>query len=166
MFLIAFWSPKQSKNEGDLCIVQGKPSWSSNSWRNQALELHNPLQKPNKDARRKGTEEINHTTISQVVESNLRDFRKLWNRKRKGIAVGQRANELQDNFATCKMDNFNLRNFRKLHLNLRNPPIIWDICSSTPFDIYLQIFVYKSLFSPCNPPMTSFPGWEVSRRGE
>ena len=82
------------------------------------------MQKLNKDARRKSTEEINHATISQVVESNLRDFRNLQNRKGKGITVGQRVDELQDNFVTCEMDNFNLRNFRKLHLNLRNPPVI------------------------------------------
>ena len=84
----------------------------------QALELHNPFPKPNEDARRKRTEEINHPAISQVVEFNLR------NRKRKGIAVRQRADKLQDNFATCRMDNFNLQNFRKLHLTLRNPPVI------------------------------------------
>ena len=100
------------------------------------------------------------------MESNLQNFCNLRNRKRKGITAGQRANKLQDNYATCEMDNFNLRNFRKLHLNLRNPPIIWDIfrklhlnlrnppiiwdiCESTLFDIYLQIFVCKSLFSPC-----------------
>ena len=31
--LIAFWSPKQSKNEGELYIVHGKDFGSSNSWR-------------------------------------------------------------------------------------------------------------------------------------
>ena len=90
----------------------------------QALELHNPFPKPNEDARRKRTEEINHPAISQVVEFNLRNFRNLRNRKRKGIAIRQKADKLQDNFATCEMDKFNLRNLRKLHLNLRNPPVI------------------------------------------
>ena len=33
MFLIAFCSPKQSKNEGELYIVHGKAFGSSNSWR-------------------------------------------------------------------------------------------------------------------------------------
>ena len=87
---------------------------------------------------------------------SLWNFCNMWNRKRKGIVAGQRADELHEIFATCEMDNF----------NLRNPPEIWDICIPTPFDIYLNIFVYKSLFYPCNPPMTSFLGWEVSRRGE
>nr|CAN82426.1 hypothetical protein VITISV_043782 [Vitis vinifera] len=72
---------------------------------------------PNEDARKKIIEEINDPAISQVVEFNLR------NRKRKGIIAGQRADKLQDNFATCEMDKFNLRNLRKLHLNLRNPPV-------------------------------------------
>ena len=72
------------------------------------MELHNPLQKLNKDARRKNTEEINHATISQVVESNLQDFPNLQNRKGKGITIGQRADELQDNFITCEINNFNL----------------------------------------------------------
>ena len=76
------------------------------------------MPKLNEDARRKNTKEINHATNSQVVESNLR------NRKGKGIVVGKRADELQEIFATCEMDNFNLQKFRKLHLNLRNPPII------------------------------------------
>ena len=31
--LIAFWSPKQSENEGELYIVHGKVFGSSNSWR-------------------------------------------------------------------------------------------------------------------------------------
>ena len=63
------------------------------------------MPKPNEDARKKNIKEINHPAISQVVEFNLR------NRKRKGIVVGQRADKLQDNFATYEMDNFNLRNF-------------------------------------------------------
>ena len=140
------------------------------------MELHNPLPKPNEDVRRKSIEEIAHATNLQVVESNLWDFRNLRNRKGKGIIAGQRAYELHEIFATCEMDSFNLWNFRKLHLNLRNfhklhlnlqnPPVIWNIYALTPFYIYLQIFVYKSLFYPCNPPMTSFLGWEVSRRGE
>ena len=88
------------------------------------MELHNPLPKPNEDARKKNTEEINHLAISQVVESNLQNFRNLRSRKGKGITAGQRADEFQDNFTTCEMDNFNLQNFRKLHLNLRNPPVI------------------------------------------
>ena len=70
------------------------------------------MPKPNEDARKKITKEINHPAISQVVESNLR------NRKRKGIAVGQRVDKWQDNFATYEMENFNLQNFNKLHLNL------------------------------------------------
>ena len=48
-------------------------------------------QKPNEDARKKSTEEINHPSISQVVESNLRNFHNLRNKKMKGIVAGQRA---------------------------------------------------------------------------
>ena len=42
-------------------------------------------QKPNEDARKKITEEINHPAISQVVESNLRNFRNLQNRRGKEL---------------------------------------------------------------------------------
>ena len=73
---------------------------------------------PDEDARKKITEEINHPAISQAVELNLRNFHNLRNRKRKGIAVGQRVDKWQDNFATYEMENFNLQNFNKLHLNL------------------------------------------------
>ena len=48
-------------------------------------------QKPNEDAMKKSTEEINHPSISQVVESNLRNFHNLRNKKMKGIVAGQRA---------------------------------------------------------------------------
>ena len=37
--LIAFWSPKQSKNEGELYIVHGKDFGSSNSWRTKLWSL-------------------------------------------------------------------------------------------------------------------------------
>ena len=67
------------------------------------MELHNPLPKPNEDARKKITEEINHPVISQVVESNLRNFCNLRNRKRKGIVAGQRTDELHEIFATCEI---------------------------------------------------------------
>ena len=43
VFLVAFWSLKQAKNEGELCVVHGKASWSSITWRIQTLELHSAL---------------------------------------------------------------------------------------------------------------------------
>ena len=44
--LIAFWSPKQFKNDGGATWTSyGKAFGSSNSWRNQALEPHIPLPK-------------------------------------------------------------------------------------------------------------------------
>ena len=56
VFLIAFWSPKQSKNEGELCIIHGKENGSSFTSRIQALELRSPLPKPIKNAMRKNRE--------------------------------------------------------------------------------------------------------------
>ena len=68
MFLIAFLSLKQAKNEGELCIVHGKPSWSSNTWRIQALELRNPLPKPNQECK----EEIRERNLTWTKESSRR----------------------------------------------------------------------------------------------
>ena len=56
VFFIAFWLPKQSKNEGDLCIVHGKANGSSFKWRIQDLELCSPFPKSIKNARRKNRE--------------------------------------------------------------------------------------------------------------
>ena len=56
VFLIAFWSPKQSKNEGELCIIHGKANGSSFTSIIQALELRSPLPKPIKNAMRKNRE--------------------------------------------------------------------------------------------------------------
>ena len=52
MFLIAFGSPKQSKIEGELCIIHGKANGSSFTGRIQALEFFSPL--PNAKSRMQG----------------------------------------------------------------------------------------------------------------
>ena len=69
-------------------------------------------------------------------KSTIQQFRKLWNptceifatceirRRKESLQDRERADKLQDNFATCEMDNFNLQHFLKLHLNLRNPLVI------------------------------------------
>ena len=51
MFLIAFLSPKQSKIEGELCIIHGKANGSSFTLRIQALELCSPLPKANQECK-------------------------------------------------------------------------------------------------------------------
>ena len=109
-------------------------------------------------------------------KSTIQQFRKLWNPTCEIFATCKIEEErnccrteswlVAGQFCNLRNHNFNLQNFCKLRLNLRNPLVIWDIWAPTPFDIYLQIFVCNSLFSPCNPPMTSFLGWEVSRRSE
>ena len=51
MVLIAFLSPKQSKKEGELCIIHGKANGSSFTRRIQALELCCPLPKANHECK-------------------------------------------------------------------------------------------------------------------
>ena len=51
VFLRAFLSPKQSKIEGKLCIIHGKPNGSSFTRRIQAFELFSPLPKANQECK-------------------------------------------------------------------------------------------------------------------
>ena len=66
VFLIAFLSPKQSKIEGELCIIHGKENGSSFTWRIQDLELLSPLPKPNQECKEE----------KQREESNMNKFKR------------------------------------------------------------------------------------------
>ena len=61
----------------------------------------------------------------------------------------------------------NLRNFHKSCFQLaKSTCVISYIWDRLYYIFYLQIFLYKSLFSPCNPPIIGFLGQEVRRRGK
>ena len=64
--MIDFWSPMQSKIEGELCIIHGKANGSSFTWRIQALELCSPLLKPNQESKEeKQREESNMKKVKR-----------------------------------------------------------------------------------------------------
>ena len=78
--LIAFWSPKQSKNEGELYIVHGKAFGSSNSWRTKLWSSIALCQSRSKNARRGSKEKsaMKHSwwqscqpLLEHFLESNL-----------------------------------------------------------------------------------------------
>ena len=66
VLLIVIWSQKQSKIEGELCIIHGKANGSSFTWRIQALELCSPLLKPNQESKEE----------KQREESNMKKFKR------------------------------------------------------------------------------------------
>ena len=66
VFLTAFLSPKQSKNERDLYIIHGKANGISFTWRIQALELFSPLPKANQECNEE----------KQREDSNMKKFKR------------------------------------------------------------------------------------------
>ena len=76
------------------------------------------------------------------------------------MAIGRQLHQAEGQFR-------NLRNFRKSCFQLaKSICVISDICDRLCQIFYLQIFLYKSLFSPYNPPIIGFLGQEVRRRGK
>ena len=134
MFLIAFLSLKQAKNEGELCIVHGKPSWSSNTWRIQALELRNPLPKPNQECKEEirernltWTKESSRRThleyflesilyipyiVSKLGKSEVQRFKRCANRSwnEEVMAIGRQPHQAKRQFRKLRNHKFNLRN--------------------------------------------------------
>ena len=69
MFLIVFLSPKQSKIEGELCIIHGKANGSSFTRRIQALELCSPLPKANQECKEEKQREESNMKKSKRIET-------------------------------------------------------------------------------------------------
>ena len=72
VFLIVFLSPKQSKNEVDLCIIHGKANGSSFTWRIQALELRSPLPKPNQGCKKEKQRNLTRNSRGQQLLDTFR----------------------------------------------------------------------------------------------
>ena len=133
VFLVAIWSLKQAKNEGEVCVVHGKVSWSSITWRIQALELHSPIPR---QSSMQGRE-------SEKKSSN-QEFR---------IAC-----EIKRSFKSCRIESKNewkkfhtlceilhtMRNLlRQQRISHTMPNLAWytkSSCALTPLDFYLHIF--------------------------
>ena len=76
------------------------------------------------------------------------------------MAIGRQLHQVEGQFR-------NLRNFRKSCFQLaKSTCVISYICDRLYQIFYLKIFLYKSLFSPCNLPIIGFLGQEVRRRGK
>ena len=69
VFLRAFLSPKQSKIEGKLCIIHGKPNGSSFTRRIQTLELCSPLPKANQECKEEKQREESNMKKSKRIET-------------------------------------------------------------------------------------------------
>ena len=69
--LIAFWSPKQSKNEGELYIVHGKAFGSSNSWRTKLWSSIALCQSRSKYARKEHWREENRVKKTEDSSYSL-----------------------------------------------------------------------------------------------
>ena len=76
------------------------------------------------------------------------------------MAIGRQLHQAEGQFR-------NLLNFRKSCFQLaKSTCVISYICDQLYQIFYLKIFLYKSLFSPCNLPIIGFLGQEVRRRGK
>ena len=71
--------------------------------------------------------------------------------------------KLKGNFAVaksgflCEMETFSLRNFAAHVACLRNPPECFQIFVTNSFIFFFfRYLLFKSPFSPCNPPMIGF----------
>ena len=78
VFLIAFLSPKQSKNEGELCIVYGKANGRSFTWIIQALELFSPFPKANQECKEEKQREESNMKKSKRTAFLGHISRTLW----------------------------------------------------------------------------------------
>ena len=129
VFLIAFWSPKQSKNEGELYMIHGKANGSSNTWRIQDFDLRSPLPKPIRNARRKNKERnltwkiqegrnswthFKHFmesiscmlyVILKLVKSEVQHFKQCVNRSwnEEVIAIGSQLHQVESQFRCCEI---------------------------------------------------------------
>ena len=83
--LIAFWSPKQFKNEGELYIVYGKAFGSSNSWRTKLWSLIVLCLSRLKYARKEHWREENR--VKKTEDSNYSLLEHFWSTSRSPFAT-------------------------------------------------------------------------------
>ena len=74
-----FLSPKQSKIEGELCIIHGKASGSSFTRRIQAFELFSPLPKANQECKEEKQREKSNMKKSKRIATVGLISNTLWN---------------------------------------------------------------------------------------
>ena len=111
VFFITFWSPKQSKIEGELYIIHGKANGSSFTRRIQAFEVCSPLPKVNQECKEekqgeesnmkksKRTETVGHISITSwsPLCTYYMSFRSLGSQESKasnGVQIGAEMKKL------------------------------------------------------------------------
>ena len=67
---------------------------------------------------------------------------------------------------SCEMKTFSLRNFRSPCCKLQNPLECSQIFATDYFRFFFRYLLFKSPFSPYNPPIIGFLSQEVRRKGE
>ena len=90
-------------------------------------------------------------------------MKKLW-------ALEDNRAQPKDNFASCEITKVNLRN-QGPTCEMDNSTCEIHLCTPrylrpTLLDFFFRYFMFKSIFSPCNPPIIGFLSQGVRRRGE
>ena len=119
--------------------------------------------------RSSGSQESNSLNSVQIRT----EIKKLW-------PLEDNRTKLKDNFASCKITNSTCEiKVQLVKWTLSTCKIFASHVSTceiylcnrrylrpTLLDFFLRYFLFKSLFSPCNPPIIGFLSQEVSRKGE
>ena len=116
--------------------------------------------------RSSGSQESNASNDVQIRA----EMKKLW-------PLEDNRTKLKDNFAsyeinlwnqssTCEMDNSTCEIFAShvstYEIHLYDPRYL----QPTLLDFFFRYLLFKSLFSPCNPPIIGFLSYEARRKGE
>ena len=122
-----FWAPFHSY----YILFRSSGSQESNTSNGVRIEAEMKKLWPSEDNRTKLSE--NFAAAKSACETTCRHtcatsqvqipFSQLWIKLRNHLQVVKSPPSCEITNLTCEMDNFNLWNFHKLHLNLRNPPV-------------------------------------------
>ena len=126
MFLIAFWSLKQTKNEGKLGIVHGKARLKLNYMKNSIFgELQSLCQ------------------INQVCKEENQRRNQHWRISQPFAKFSQAKRNFRNSFSA-------LQNFRNLISDLRNLLLIFRYFCTDSVRFLPQHILCNYLFFPCN----------------
>ena len=156
MFLIAFLSLKQAKNEGELGIIHGKARLKLNYMKNPSFGELQTLCQINQVCKEEN-QRRNLTLKNFATTCDIFTRRKKFSQLPFSLAKFSRPpfsltkiSHLLFSIAKILHLLFLLRNFRNFISDLQNLHVIFRYFSPTPLDFYLKIFCVNYLFSPCN----------------
>ena len=94
------------------------------------------------------------------------EMKKLW-------PLEDNCTKLKGNFANCEINlflrnrHFQLAKFSQVMLQaVKSTCVLPDICDRLCQVFFFRYLLFKSLFSPCNPPIIGFLSQEVRKKGE